>query len=169
VSRRATRSASPLLCFRPPMLAAAAARAAQHPRRFSSVVALDAARRAARHPRRFSSVVALDADADVNAAIKGTVGGPVLVLNFTAAWCGPCRAVAPHYEALAATFASRAVLAKVDIDGDAVQAATAAAGVTAVPTYQFYVGGKMAAEVRGADLKAIKAALEELAGGAAPA
>ena len=150
MSRRATRSASPLLCFRPPMLAAAAARAAQH-------------------PRRFSSVVALDADADVNAAIKGTVGGPVLVLNFTAAWCGPCRAVAPHYEALAATFASRAVLAKVDIDGDAVQAATAAAGVTAVPTYQFYVGGKMAAEVRGADLKAIKAALEELAGGAAPA
>lgn len=125
-----------------------------------------AARSNRRAARGFTSVVSLDTDAAVEAAIQASVDGPPLVLNFTAAWCGPCRAVAPHYEKLAATFASRAVLARVDIDDDAVQAATAAAGVTAVPTYQFFVAGRKAAEVRGADLKAITAALEELAGGA---
>lgn len=40
---------------------------------------------------------------------------PVL-LDFWAAWCGPCRMVAPTIEKLAVDFAGRAVVGKVNVD-----------------------------------------------------
>lgn len=40
---------------------------------------------------------------------------PVLV-DFTAAWCGPCRAIAPLIDELAEEFAGRAKVLKVDVD-----------------------------------------------------
>lgn len=39
-----------------------------------------------------------------------------VVVDFWAAWCGPCRMVAPEIEKLAATHAGRVVVAKVDTE-----------------------------------------------------
>ena len=99
---------------------------------------------------------------DVDAAIAATATGLPLLLNFTAKWCGPCRAAAPRIDALAASHAGKATFARVDIDSDEVLRAVAEAGVTAVPTFQLYVGAKRVAEVRGADLAALEAALKEM-------
>lgn len=40
----------------------------------------------------------------------------VMVVDFWATWCGPCRMIAPAIEQLADEYAGKAVIGKVDID-----------------------------------------------------
>lgn len=39
-----------------------------------------------------------------------------LLVDFTAAWCGPCRAIAPHVEAVAAAHVGKLRVARCDVD-----------------------------------------------------
>ncbi|MCA9707749.1 MAG: thioredoxin [Myxococcales bacterium] len=65
---------------------------------------------------------------------------PVLV-DFWAAWCGPCRAIAPHLEVLAGHFAGRAKVVKVDVDASPELAAQY--GIRGIPTLLVFKGGQV--------------------------
>lgn len=65
---------------------------------------------------------------------------PVLV-DFTAAWCGPCKAMAPAIEDLAREYDGEAAIYLVDIDEN--PKTTQKLGVMGVPTFMIFHRGEM--------------------------
>jgi thioredoxin 2 len=72
---------------------------------------------------------------------------PVLV-DFWAAWCGPCRMVAPELEKLASGRVGEFVVAKVDTE--ALPDVAARFHIRSIPTMILFRGGKEAARLSGA-------------------
>jgi thioredoxin 1 len=72
---------------------------------------------------------------------------PVLV-DFWAAWCSPCRAMAPHVEALAEAYAGQVRVGKLDADGN--QDIVAKLDVRSLPTFLVFKEGKVVGQIVGA-------------------
>jgi thioredoxin len=82
-----------------------------------------------------------------------------VVVDFWAAWCAPCRMVAPVMEQLAEEYAGRVKVAKVDVDAEPELAGRF--GVSSIPTIAFFEPNEQPKAVVGA---LPKAALEEAFG-----
>lgn len=83
----------------------------------------------------------------------------VVVIDFYANWCGPCKRIAPAFEELAGTFKNVTFL-KVNVDES--PDLTEQFDVNAMPTFVFLLDGKLFQTVEGADLNQIIAILENL-------
>ena len=93
-------------------------------------------------------------DADV---LKSST--PVLV-DFWAEWCGPCRALGPTIDALAADYAGKVKVGKLNVDEN--QHVTVQFQVRGIPAVMLFKGGQMVDQVVGlADKAAFKQMIDK--------
>jgi thioredoxin 1 len=72
---------------------------------------------------------------------------PVLV-DFWAAWCAPCRAIAPHVEALSTEYTGKIRVGKCDIDSN--QGIPQQYDIRSIPTLLVFKDGKVVGQLVGA-------------------
>ncbi|RDX76502.1 hypothetical protein CR513_43491, partial [Mucuna pruriens] len=98
--------------------------------------------------------------------LKGNESKKLIVVDFTASWCGPCRFIAPFLAELAKKF-TNVIFLKVDVDELKTVAQDWA--IEAMPTFVFVKEGSLVGKVVGAKKEELQQTIEKLVGSASAA
>ncbi|MFZ4386842.1 MAG: thioredoxin [Chthoniobacterales bacterium] len=83
---------------------------------------------------------------------QAVASAPVLLVDFWAPWCGPCRMIAPVIEELAKELLGKVTVAKVNVDDAA--GVAGAHNITSIPTLMIFRNGVLADRMTGLSSKA---------------
>ncbi len=101
-------------------------------------------------------------DATFQAEVLGA--SSVVLVDFWAEWCGPCKMIAPVLEELAKEFGTQLKIAKVNVDEN--QQTPMQYQVRSIPTLLFFKKGELVKQLVGAYPKAkLKTEIEDLVKG----
>ena len=79
----------------------------------------------------------------------------LMVIDFTATWCPPCQMIGPKFVEMAALPENASVkFYKLDVDANG--EGSQAAGISCMPTFQFYKDGQKVDELQGANEAELK-------------
>lgn len=76
---------------------------------------------------------------------------PLLVIDFYATWCGPCKVISPVFDKLAKPHEASTSIIFAKCDVDKAKDVAQECNITAMPTFQFFKQGKRVDEIKGAD------------------
>lgn len=96
---------------------------------------------------------------DEYASLKST--SPLLVLDFYATWCGPCKSIGPVFDKLSDK-AENAACKFARIDVDQLKSVARECQVTAMPTFIFFKDGVQVDQLKGADPRALETKITKL-------
>lgn len=91
-------------------------------------------------------------------AIFAEAGGKLILIDFFATWCGPCRAISPFIEELEKLHQD-VVFVKIDVDES--EELAAKYKVNVMPTFIFIKNKEKVGEMAGANKDKLKETLEE--------
>jgi len=86
-------------------------------------------------------------------------GDKLVVVDFTATWCGPCKMIAPVYDELSDEYAN-VVFLKVDVDE--LPEITARYSVMSMPTFLFLKKAQVTSRFSGASVEKLRSTIQEL-------
>lgn len=92
---------------------------------------------------------------------QAVAGQQLVVVDFFATWCGPCKIVAPAFADLAKKYPAVRFL-KIDVDECGEIASQY--GIRTIPTFVLFRGGKELKRVNGADMRAVEQLIAECGG-----
>ncbi|KAI5853288.1 DUF1000-domain-containing protein [Durotheca rogersii] len=88
----------------------------------------------------------------------------IVVADFYANWCGPCKQIAPLYEQLANSLSrpGLATFVKVNVDAEGAKPVASEYAVTALPTFITFRDGKVEEKIKGANPAQLRSVIEKL-------
>lgn len=109
---------------------------------------------------RGGEVIEVSTMADLESKIlSASASGKLVIIDFSATWCGPCKMIAPIYSKLSDMYPN-ALFLKVDVDEN--PQAAAKYQVSAMPTFLFIKGGDVVDKIQGANQDALESMLSDL-------
>jgi thiol-disulfide isomerase/thioredoxin len=104
-------------------------------------------------------VIEICGDADWNTQMRNA-GGKLVVVDFSAAWCGPCQMIKPVYHQLSSQYTD-VVFLQVEETQAQNRSLITALGVRSFPTFHFYVSQQRVDELVGANQSALRQKIEQ--------
>merc|ERR1719487_952326 len=112
-------------------------------------------------PRGPSAVKTVRSAKEFQSLISGAPARQLVVVDFFATWCGPCKEIAPKYEQMARDM-KHVLFLKVDVDAHKDLAQQY--GVKSMPTFKLLRKAKVVDDLTGADADGLRDKVESLAG-----
>lgn len=85
----------------------------------------------------------------------------IVVADFYADWCGPCKVIAPTFEGLAVKYTKPKRIAFAKINVDKLSDIASQYGVRAMPTFMIFKNGSAIKTIQGANPQALSAAVDD--------
>ena len=81
----------------------------------------------------------------------------IVVIDFTATWCGPCQMISPEYESMAEVYSKTLLdIAFYKVDVDKSEDISTHCQVNCMPTFQMYIKGQLTEKSEGANLAPVQ-------------
>ncbi|XP_070598544.1 thioredoxin domain-containing protein 2-like [Erythrolamprus reginae] len=87
-----------------------------------------------------------------------TAGGNLIVVDFSATWCGPCKMIKPFYHSMSEKYPD---VIFIEIDVDDAQDVASHCDVKCMPTFQFYKNSEKVHEFSGANKEKLEEAIKK--------